>query len=435
MATPPRSNVQKVRLPRTFRAFQDRNYRLLWPANLLGYMSRWMQMTLLSWLVLVLTDSPWRVALVGFFGMAPMLILGLVGGLLADRLNRKRLLVSTQLAGLTASLVMLALLSLGWERFWHAYVVMAVSGASWALDMPSRRSLIHDMLGSSGVTNAVALDAIGMSASIMMGPALAGVLITVADVTGGYVAVTLAYLAALALMLRVRLRHSPRRAGSSTRIRSDLALGLRYVIGHRTLRATVLVTLLMNLLMFPYFHMVPVIARDVLHVGPALMGMLQSGSGLGSLAGALLIASAFNIRHHGRLYLGGSIVTTVALLLFSASRWYTASLAALVVLGLGTAGFGTMQASLVMLVSREEMRGKALGVVSLAIGAAPLGALAMGAVASAVSPSFALGMSATVGLASLALVWLLMPSLRQRTATEELLSDSQTAPRNGSARH
>ena len=419
MATPQRASVQKVRLPRTFRAFQDRNYQLLWPANLLSYMSRWMQMTLLSWLVLVLTDSPWRVALVGFFGMAPMLILGLVGGLLADRLNRKRLLVSTQAAGLTASLVMLTLLGLGWERFWHAYVVMAVSGASWALDMPSRRSLIHDMLGSSGVTNAVALDAIGMSASMMVGPALAGALITLVGVTGGYVAVTLAYVAALTLLLRLRLRHSPPRAGSPARMRSELAVGLRYVIGHRTLRATVLVTLLMNLLLFPYFHMVPVIARDVLHVGPALMGMLQSGSGLGSLAGAVVIASAVNIRHHGRLYMSGSILTMVALLLFSASRWYLASLPALVVLGLGTAGFSTMQSSLVMLVSPEEMRGKALGVVSLAIGAAPLGALAMGAVASAVSPSFALGMSATVGLASLALIWLLMPSLREGIASEE----------------
>ena len=418
MATPRRSNVQKVRLPRTFRAFQDRNYQLLWPANLLGYMSRWMQMTLLSWLVLVLTDSPWRVALVGFFGMAPMLILGLVGGLLADRLDRQRLLVATQAAGLAASLVMVTLLIGGWERFWHAYVVMAVSGASWALDMPSRRSLMHDMLGSSGVTNAVALDAMGMSVSIMLGPALAGALITLAGVPGGYVAVTLAYVAALTLMLRLRHRHSPRRAGSSARMRSDLAVGLRYVIGHRTLRATVLVTLLLNLLMFPYFHMVPVIARDVLHVGPALMGLLQSGSGLGSLAGALAVASAANIRHHGRLYLGGSTVAMVALLLLSASRWYLASLAAVVVLGLGTAGFSTMQTSLVMLVSPEEMRGKALGVVSLAIGAAPLGALSMGAVASAISPGFALGINATVGLAGLTLIWLLMPALRQRIAAE-----------------
>ena len=129
-------------------------------------------------------------------------------------------------------------------------------------------------------------------------------------------------------------------------------------------------------------------------------------------------SSAVNIRYHGRLYLGGSIFSLVALLLFALSRSYFLSLPMLVALGLGTAGFSTMQATLIMLVVREDMRGKALGVTSLAIGAGPIGALLVGAVASAASPGFALGLNALVGIAFLVIVGLLMPSIMERTAIE-----------------
>jgi MFS family permease len=145
-----------------------------------------MQMTILGWLVLQLTDSPWLVALVGFFGMVPMLVLGLVGGLLADRANRKAVILSTQVAGLIASTVMLVLLATGSEEFWHAYVIVSVAGTAWALEIPSRRSAIHDLVGSSGMTNGIALGSVAMSASRMIGPALAGLLISTTGFVGAY---------------------------------------------------------------------------------------------------------------------------------------------------------------------------------------------------------------------------------------------------------
>jgi MFS family permease len=380
-----------------------------------------MQMTILGWLVLELTDSPFLVALVGFFGWSPVIFLGLVGGVIADTANRKRVLVFTQFASLAAALVMMALLIMGSERFWHAYIVMMVTGAAFALDMPSRRSAIHDLLGSSGVTTGVALDSVGMSVSLMLGPALAGALITVVGFTGGFVVVSLAYFVSLTLVLRLRLPQGRRsRAGDMGLVR-DLALGVRYVVGHRTLLAIVLITVLMNLLLYPYMNMVPVVARDVLHVGAGLMGVLQAAAGLGALTGAVVIASAINIRYPGHLFIGGSMLSLAALLLFSVSSWYLLSASSLLVLGLGTAGFTTMLFSMVMLVAREEMRGKALGVVSLAIGAGPLGALLVGAVANLRTPGFALGLNAVLGIFLIGLIGIFMQSLRRRVVPDERL--------------
>ena len=405
----------RKRLPPTLRAFENSSYRIYWPAGLLSNSSRWMQMTLLAWLVLVRTDSPWRVALVGFFAMAPMLFLGLIGGILADTMDRRKLLLGTHAASLAAALAMLALLWSGAAEYWHAYVVILVTGAAQALEMPARRSMTIDMVGRSGVTNALALDSAAMSASGVVGPALAGGLIALADVAGGYVGVSLFYLVSLALLWRLNVSQTRRSQIGISNIAGTLMQGLRYVKGHPTLRAAVLITLVMNLLMFPYMSLVPVIARDVLHVGPGLMGTLQSGAGIGSLLGAVLVASAVTIRYHGRLFIGGAMVALLALLLFSLSTTYLLAVSMLLLVGLGTSMFVVMQPTLVVLLSKDDMRGTVLGVVSLAIGSMPLGALLIGGVATAMDPSFAIGLNAVVGIVGLALIGLLMPSIRQPT--------------------
>ena len=381
-----------------------------------------MQVTLLGWMVLELTDSPLLVSLVGFFAFAPLFFLGLAGGALADSVDKRKLLMMTQLISLVAALLMMLQLISGTERFWHGYVTMLFVGVGWALEMPSRRAIVHDLLGREGVANGVALDSMGISASLTLGPAMGGALITLVDVAGGYVAVVGFYVASVVLLSRMS-SIGPAQPGLDRRgagsIVDGLVVGFRYVLGNQTLLATVLVTILMNLLMYPYYHMVPVIARDVLGVGPGLMGALQAAVGLGSLIGAVAIASVVNIRYHGRVYLGGSTVSLIALLLFSFSRSYPLSALALLGLGFGAAGFTTMQATLAMLVAKQEMRGRALGVISLAIGVAPLGALIVGAVANAVGPIEAVRLNATLGLGLLALVARFLPSLVNPVVSDE----------------
>lgn len=412
----------RTQLPRTFAAFQYSGYRILWPANFFSMMSRWIQATLLGWMVLELTDSAWMVSLVGFFAIAPMLFVGLLSGVLADTIDRLKLIRTTQMVSLGVAIGMAVVLLTDNEEFWHAYVAMALIGAAWALELPTRRAMIHDLVGSQGVTNAIALDSIGMNASNMVGPALAGALISQVDVVGGYVAVVCFYMVSVALVWTLRLDARESTQPTGRRILADLLVGLKYASGHRTLLAVVLITVVMNVLFFPYRFLIPVIARDVLGVGPSLMGLMDAITGLGATAGAFAIASASNVQRHGRIFLGGSIAAAAFLIMFSFSDVYLMSMVLLLFLGVSTAGFATMQSTVTMLVSEAGMRGKSLGVVSLAIGTSPIGSLIVGAMADRFGVPMAITISSSVGLALLILIGLLMPSIRARTFPEEVVA-------------
>lgn len=360
-------------------------------------------MTLLAWFVLEETNSPWMVALVGFFGSVPLLVLSPLGGVLADTSDRQSVIRLAQVANLVSVLVMSIALFVGITQFWYAYLVIMVVGTGWALDTPSRRSAIHDLLGESRVTNGFALDSVGMNASNMIGPALGGLLIALIGVFGGFVVVAGFYLASLILLWKVRL---PNSAGKGNKISAvhGLVEGIAYVSKNQALLAVIFVTVVMNLLLYPYQNMIPVIARDVLKVGPESMGLLQSLSGLGAVAGAIFVASLKYVKYHGRFYICGSTIALVALMAFSFSERYTISAVTLFILGIGTAGFSSMQATLVVLMSREDMRGKALGIISLAIGAGPLGHLLVGGMANTWYPALALRIESIAGLVCILLI-------------------------------
>ena len=384
---------------------------MLWPANFFAYIARWMQMTILIWLVLEMTGSPFLVALVGFFGMIPLLLFGAVGGVLADWVDRRKLLRLTQFINLAAGIVMLALLLTDMVQYWHSYFIVLASGLGWAFDMPARRSLVLDVTGRVGVTNAMALDSVGMHASRMVGPAIAGFLIQTTGVAGGYFVIIALYIISLAFLMGLRL--PPREIQPiSYNIARNLIEGFVYIRANRVLLATVIVTVLMNLLLFPYMQMVPIIAKETLNVGPGLMGILMGADGLGAIVGSIAIASFSQLRYHGRIYLGGSMIGLILVLAFAASQWFAVSLPVLVLLGLGTAGFGTMQSTIIVISASDEMRGRALGVISLAIGAGPIGALLIGLVAETTSPAIGIAIFAVLGILSLSVVSVLMPELR-----------------------
>ena len=406
-----RLRPRHARMPPTFDAFRHRGFRLLWPANFFSFICRWMQMTLSILLVLELTDSAFRVALVGFFSMIPLLLFGAFGGVLADRADRRKVLLASQIANMCAAAAMCALLFFGVAQFWHAYVVVFVGGLGWAFDMPSRRSIVMDIIGRAGVTNGMALDSVGMHGSRMAGPALAGVLIATVEPVGGYFVVLALYVVSIIFLLLLK---SPPRSAPVVRtagVFRNLWEGIVYVKSNRVILATVVITVFMNLLLFPYMQMAPVIAKRTLGLDDQLIGLLMGADGAGAIIGAIAIASAGRLRYHGRVYVIGSAVGLCMALAFSTSQWFAVSLPLLILLGFGTAGFGTMQATIVVIASSEEMRGRALGVISLAIGAGPLGALTIGFVAEATSPATAIMAFAACGLLSLAAVSALMPAI------------------------
>ena len=394
-------------------------------------------MTTLSWFVLDRTDSAFSVGLVGFFGMVPFLVLGIFGGYLADVLDRKLLIAVTQFLNLISAVIMCVLLSLDIVEYWYAYIAIIIPGLGWSLDMPSRRSLIMDIMGPQGLTNGVALDSVGMHISKMIGPALAGALIAFTGVQGSYILLSAVMAVGCLLFLKVSQPDRPNQiakskissgttsdlAGSSERklmreVFSNLAEGFKYAFSSQTIVAVIVITVFMNLLLFPYMQMVTVVSKNILFVGPLLMGILMASDGLGALVGSTLIASRNKMVYHGRIYLYGSILSLIALMVFSMSSWYLVSLPLLLILGIGTSGFGTMQSAIVLLVSRPELRGRALGVVTLAIGAGPIGSLVVGAVSEWIGPANALLFNSIIGLVLVCLSGLFMPSIRGKIIPE-----------------
>ena len=394
-------------------------------------------MTTLSWFVLERTDSAFSVGLVGFFGMVPFLVLGIFGGYLADVLDRKLLIAVTQFLNLISAVIMCVLLSLDIVEYWYAYIAIIIPGLGWALDMPSRRSLIMDIMGPQGLTNGVALDSVGMHISKMIGPALAGALIAFTGVQGSYILLSAVMAVGCLLFLKVSQPDRPNQiakakisggttsdlAGFSERklireVFSNLSEGFKYAFSSQTIVAVIVITVFMNLLLFPYMQMVTVVSKNILYVGPLLMGILMASDGLGALVGSTLIASRNKMIYHGRIFLYGSILSLIALMVFSMSSWYLVSLPLLLILGIGTSGFGTMQSAIVLLVSRPELRGRALGVVTLAIGAGPIGSLVVGAVSEWIGPANALLFNSIIGLVLVCLSGLFMPSIRGKIIPE-----------------
>ena len=436
------SNISRIdngspRRLHTFDAFHSLNYRLLWGTNSAMYVSRWMQMTTLSWFVLEQTDSAFSVGLVGFFGMVPFLVLGIFGGYLADVLDRKLLIAATQFLNLISAVIMCILLTFGTVEYWYAYIAIVIPGLGWSLDMPSRRSLVMDIMGPQGLTNGVALDSVGMHISKMIGPALAGALIAFTGVAGSYILLSSVMAIGCFLFLKVNQPKRQNQLPESTGITSvssdagnshgkklgrkvfnNLSEGFKYAFSNQAIVAVIVITVFMNLLLFPYMQMVTVVSKNILHVGPLLMGILMASDGLGALVGSTLIASRNKILYHGRFFLYGSILSLMALTIFSMSTWYLVSLPLLLILGVGTSGFGTMQSAIVLLVSRPEIRGRALGVITLAIGAGPIGSLVVGAVSEWIGPADALLFNSILGLILVCISGLFFPSIRGQIIPE-----------------
>ena len=405
----------RSQMPNTFGAFHITAFRLIWPSNFFSYVARWMQVTFISWFVLELTDSPFNVALVGFFHMAPLLICGVLGGVLADKLNKRKILIATQASNLFFSIGFLILLVTNNATIWHGYLVVCTIGFGWALDMPSRRSIIFDVTGEKGLTNALALDSIGMHGSRMLGPTIAGALISVIGISAGYGIASLFYAISMFLIILVRVPSPQTLVSTATNILSNIAQGFQYALSNRIILSVIVITVIMNLMCFSYLQMVPVIARDKLGVGPGLMGLLMGGDGLGSIVGATAIASASSLRRLGRVFLIGSTLGFIMTFCCSLTTSFALAYPFLLLLGICVAGFGTLQSIIVISSSSPDMRGRALGIVTLAIGFGPLGALAIGVLATATTPSNAIMIFSIIGITLVLIVTAFSSGLRSQT--------------------
>ena len=381
-------------LSRTLHSLQHRNWRLLWLAGNFWHLY-WMDLLVLTWLVLVLTDSPFRVSLVGAFRMLPLVFAPFLGSL-GDRFPKRNLLIVAQLVNISATVGLAVVLLLDVVQLWHIYLVASLTGCTYAADFPIRQAFIRDLVPESSIVNAMSLDTASRAAMSMFGRFLGGGLLALAGASGAYVFLSACYILGLVLLLRVPNVAAPITTGIRPEsVAKGLMEALRYALGNPVLRALLIVTVLMNALVFSYIQLTPVFARDVLKVGPALLGLMTGMEGAGFLLGAVALASFRNVRRLGFIFLLGGLTSGIAVLLFSQSTVYSLSAILLFFAGIGLGGYIVAQHVIAVSVP-PEIRARVMGVVALAIIGQPLGTIYVGFLADH------LGAPAAVGINSLA---------------------------------
>jgi MFS family permease len=405
----PRHEGEALKVP-DLSVLRQQDFRWLWAAGGVSNACRWMETAVSGLLILELTNSPWQVAVVGVCRSLPLLAFGLLAGFIADRLNRWRVMLLAQTANALVVAALLSLLLLQRLQPWQVFVGSFILGCGTILDMPSRRSLIYDLVGPSHLVSAMSLETINNTLGKFWGPLIGGFAVEFGGFHGVYGLLFAAYLLTATCILQVRTSTTAPPA-SGQPVWPSLAGGIRDALHNRTVLGVLATTVIMNALAFSYVQLLPVVARDHLQVGPGLMGLLAAADGLGTLIGAIALAASGNVQRQGRVFLLGSILELVGLMAFALSPWYGLSFALLMAVGMGNAGFSTMQSTIILLSAAPGTRGRAVGVLGLCIGATPLGLLELGAVAAQVSAPAAIGLNAVTALFLLLPIMTLTPLL------------------------
>ena len=365
--------------PGTTSLLRDGAFLRVWLTGGVAGVLRWLELLAISLYVLETTGSPFLVALMTFLRMAPMFLFGIPAGALADRYDRKRLLLIGLLV-LAAVAALLTLLAVqGRIALWHIAAGTFLNGMFWASEFPVRRIMLGEIAGVARLSRAMALESATSNATRMIGPALGGVLIQTTGLYGVYALGALLYLAGAALVLPVAYRSAGAAAGAS--LLAMLRDAWRFAKAERLIVGTLAVTLIVNLWGFAYITMVPVIGERVLGLSPALIGALMSSEGLGAVIGALLVARYDRPRQYTRIYTASSAAFLLGVLAFALSTWFPLSVALMLFCGIGIAGFAVMQTTLVFLAAPAAVRSRVMGLLTVAIGGGPIGMLYVGVLA------------------------------------------------------
>ncbi|MBI2940802.1 MAG: MFS transporter [Chloroflexi bacterium] len=394
------------------RPFDSPAFRTLWVATSLWHFARWMDIIVVGWLVLELTNSPWHVGLIGFYRSLPMMVFGLFGGAFADQFDRRKLITATQFVNLLVTGAVAILVGRGSFTFEWAALASLCLGFTWAIDWPTRRALVPDLVGKELLLNAILLDNASMNVTKAIGPLVGGTLILLLGYPGCYVLLGLIYMAELALLLWMAVPAASIAVRRVSMLRY-LADGWSEIRRSEAIVGVLAVTVAMNFFAFPHQSLLPVFARDVLRAGPIGLGLLAAADGIGSLVGAVGLAALGQPKRVGRLFIAGSTSMCLLLVAFSTSADYRLAVALLLLAGLAHSAFSAFQSTIILGTSADAVRGRMMGALTLAIGSAPLGTLVVSGLATAASAPLAVGASAAV-CAGLVLAWAArFPALRR----------------------
>jgi len=414
-------------IPRLARALHHRDFRLFWTGNFLSNIGTWMQNIAQGWLVLQLTNSAFWLGVVGFAASFPILLFALIGGVIADHVNKRKLLMVTQSAMMTFAFVMAAL---AWFKVInvHEIVFLALgTGIAMSLNTPAYQALVPQLVPRKDLTNAIALNSAQFNMSRVLGPTLGGFAMAIFGVAGNFFLNGLSFLAVLIALTRIRYSepvppqadhsNAPQEGNLSPRaggLWEKLKQGFAYVYRHPSMSSLVLLVAIGSLLAIPYLTFVPYFARDVLGSDEPGLGVLMACSGAGAFLGAITIASLTHIRRRGLFVVRALAGFYAAIIAFTFSRNFYLSGLLLTVAGYCMIISVATINSLLQHLAEDQMRGRAMSIYSTAfLGLPPIGCLIAGSMAHVIGAPLAIaGMSALALLASLG-VYLRREGLRE----------------------
>ena len=391
---------------------RQRNFGLIWSAMTMSQMASQMEMVVVVWYVLTLTDSPFLVGLTSAARLG-FNFLALFAGATADIVPRRTLMIIVQVVLASLALVMLTLIVSGLIEVWHIFIVTLGAGLARIFQMPTIQSLAVDSVSTDRIPNAVALINAGSNIALVLGPILGGLLFDYFGPEGAYVLVASLYiLSGSAALLIGATRASESVRGES--VFTMVAQGLRYVKGEQLLWSALLVAVIFNITGFS-FHttLVPIFAKDVLFRDSVGLGILISSFGIGGLVGSMFWASIPNLRHIGLLCILAVMGWHSTMILFAVSTNFYLSVGILVVTGMLFSSSLVLVLTVLMKTGRPEFRGRLMGLRTLAIYAHAFGSLAAGAVAGALGAPAAAVLSGAFGILMMIVLALIAPKLRR----------------------
>ena len=405
-----------LEVPRIARALRHRDFRLFWSGNFLSNIGTWMQNVAQGWLVLTLTNSAFWLGVVGFASSIPILFFALIGGVIADHVNNRKLLIVTQSAMMTSAFAMAVLAYTHHINKEGIALLALATGIAMSLNTPSYQALVPQLVPREDLTNAIALNSAQFNMSRVLGPTLGGFAMALfgggtIGAAGNFFLNGLSFLAVIVALTQIR--YPAREAPQEGHLWDKLKQGFVYVFTHGHMAPLIIMTAIASLLAVPYLVFVPYFARDVLSSGEQGLGLLMACSGAGAFCGAVTIASVTRIRNRGVFVMRSGVGFFVAIILFTFSRnfWLSG-------LMLGIAGYcmvimvATVNALLQHL-AEESMRGRVMSIYSTAfLGLPPIGSLIAGLLSRVMTPGHAIAGMSAVAMAGVMAVFVWSKDLR-----------------------
>lgn len=401
------------KLRTTFSAFGHRNYRLWFAGQTVSLVGTWMQSTAQSYFIYELTGENVYLGYIGFAAGLPAWLFMLYGGVIADRIPRRKLLVITQAAMMVLALVLAGLTFTELVQPWHILILAFLLGTANAFDAPARLAFVTEMVEKEDLTNAIALNATMFNLATAFGPMAGGVTYALLGPGWCFAVNGLSFIAVIASLLMMQMKPFTPKPRTRSGIR-EVFEGASYVARHEHIRVLIAGLAMMGMFGLGFITLFPAWAKDILGGNEVTNGLLQSARGIGALVGALMIASMGSLNRRGRLLTTGIFVFAIFTFAYSFVRWLPLSLLMLLVVGWGFIVVNNMTNSLVQTLVDDNLRGRVMGFYTLAFfGMAPVGTMLVGFLADHLSEPVTLMITSTTMFLYAGFVYIFFPKIRE----------------------